>query len=146
MIIVNKWDLVDKETHTMKDFTDEIAYQFRSLAHYPILYISALTKQRVSKVLGIAQSVYETRQNKVATAKLNQFLKKVIAQQSPPATRGKVINMKYMTQVHTGPHLFVIFSNYPKLIPMSYRRFIENQLRENFDLFGVPVRVSFRRK
>ena len=145
-IIVNKWDLVDKETHTMKDFTDEIAYQFRSLAHYPILYISALTKQRVSKVLGIAQSVYETRQNKVATAKLNQFLKKVIAQQSPPATRGKVINMKYMTQVHTGPHLFVIFSNYPKLIPMSYRRFIENQLRENFDLFGVPVRVSFRRK
>ena len=146
VIIVNKWDLVDKETHTMKDFTDEIAYQFRSLAHYPILYISALTKQRVSKVLGIAQSVYETRQNKVATAKLNQFLKKVIAQQSPPATRGKVINMKYMTQVHTGPHLFVIFSNYPKLIPMSYRRFIENQLRENFDLFGVPVRVSFRRK
>ena len=146
VIIVNKWDLVDKETHTMKDFTDEIAYQFRSLAHYPILYISALTKQRVSKVLGIAQSVYETRQNKVATAKLNQFLKKVIAQQSPPATRGKVINMKYMTQVHTGPHLFVIFTNYPKLIPMSYRRFIENQLRENFDLFGVPVRVSFRRK
>ena len=146
VIIVNKWDLVDKETHTMKDFTDEIAYQFRSLAHYPILYISALTKQRVSKVLGIAQSVYETRQNKVATAKLNQFLKKVIAQQSPPATHGKVINMKYMTQVHTGPHLFVIFSNYPKLIPMSYRRFIENQLRENFDLFGVPVRVSFRRK
>ena len=145
-IIVNKWDLVDKETHTMKDFTDEIAYQFRSLAHYPILYISALTKQRVSKVLGIAQSVYETRQNKVATAKLNQFLKKVIAQQSPPATHGKVINMKYMTQVHTGPHLFVIFTNYPKLIPMSYRRFIENQLRENFDLFGVPVRVSFRRK
>ena len=146
VIIVNKWDLVDKETHTMKDFTDEIAYQFRSLAHYPILYISALTKQRVSKVLGIAQSVYETRQNKVATAKLNQFLKKVIAQQSPPATHGKVINMKYMTQVHTGPHLFVIFTNYPKLIPMSYRRFIENQLRENFDLFGVPVRVSFRRK
>ena len=146
VIIVNKWDLVEKETHTMKDFTDEIAYQFRSLAHYPILYISALTKQRVSKVLGIAQSVYETRQNKVATAKLNQFLKKVIAQQSPPATHGKVINMKYMTQVHTGPHLFVIFTNYPKLIPMSYRRFIENQLRENFDLFGVPVRVSFRRK
>ena len=146
VIIVNKWDLVEKETHTMKDFTDEIAYQFRSLAHYPILYISALTKQRVSKVLGIAQSVYETRQNKVATAKLNQFLKKVIAQQSPPATHGKVINMKYMTQVHTGPHLFVIFTNYPKLIPMSYRRFIENQLRENFDLLGVPVRVSFRRK
>ena len=146
VIIVNKWDLVEKETHTMKDFTDEIAYQFRSLAHYPILYISALTKQRVSKVLGIAQSVYETRQKKIATAKLNQFLKKVIAQQSPPATHGKVINMKYMTQVHTGPHLFVIFTNYPKLIPMSYRRFIENQLRENFDLLGVPVRVSFRRK
>jgi len=96
--------------------------------------------------LGIAQSVYESRQKKITTAKLNQFLKSIIAQQSPPAIRGKVINMKYMTQVHTSPHLFVIFSSYPKLIPMSYRRFIENQLRENFDLLGVPVRISFRQK
>ena len=146
VFIVNKWDLVDKENHTMKDFTDEIAYQFKALSHYPILFISAKTKQRVSKVLGLAQSVYETREKTISTAKLNNFLQKLLRQQSPPATRGKVINLKYMTQVNAAPHLFVIFTNYPKLVPQSYRRFIENQLRETFDLMGVPIRISFRRK
>jgi GTP-binding protein len=146
ILLVNKWDLVDKDTHTMKDFTDEIAYQFRSLAHYPILFISALTKQRISKVLGIAHDVYESRKNSITTSKLNKFLRKLIARQSPPATHGKIINLNYMTQVHSAPHLFVIFSNQPKLVPMSYRRFIENQLREQFDLLGIPIRISFRRK
>ena len=146
VFIVNKWDLVDKENHTMKDFTDEIAYQFKALSHYPILFISAKTKQRVSKVLGLAQSVYETREKTISTAKLNNFLQKLLRQQSPPATRGKVINLKYMTQVNAAPHLFVIFTNYPKLVPQSYRRFIENQLRETFDLMGVPIRISFRSK
>ena len=146
VFIVNKWDLVDKENHTMKDFTDEIAYQFKALSHYPILFISAKTKQRVSKVLGLAQSVYETRGKTISTSKLNNFLQKLLRQQSPPATRGKVINLKYMTQVNAAPHLFVIFTNYPKLVPQSYRRFIENQLRETFDLMGVPIRISFRRK
>jgi len=146
VFIVNKWDLVDKENHTMKDFTDEIAYQFKALSHYPILFISAKTKQRVSKVLGLAQAVYEAREKTISTAKLNNFLQKLLRQQSPPATRGKVINLKYMTQVNAAPHLFVIFTNYPKLVPQSYRRFIENQLRETFDLMGVPIRISFRRK
>ncbi len=146
VFIVNKWDLVDKENHTMKDFTDEIAYQFKALSHYPILFISAKTKQRVSKVLDLAQEVYETRGKTISTAKLNNFLQKLLRQQSPPATRGKVINLKYMTQVNAAPHLFVIFTNYPKLVPQSYRRFIENQLRETFDLMGVPIRISFRRK
>lgn len=146
VFIVNKWDLVDKENHTMKEFTDEIAYQFKALSHYPILFISAKTKQRVSKVLGLAQEVYETRRKTISTSKLNDFLQKLLRQQSPPATRGKVINLKYMTQVNAAPHLFVIFTNYPKLVPQSYRRFIENQLRETFDLMGVPIRISFRRK
>ena len=146
VFIVNKWDLVDKENHTMKEFTDEIAYQFKALSHYPILFISAKTKQRVSKVLGLAQSVYETREKTISTSKLNNFLQKLLRQQSPPATRGKVINLKYMTQVNAAPHLFVIFTNYPKLVPQSYRRFIDNQLRETFDLMGVPIRISFRRK
>ncbi len=146
VFIVNKWDLVDKENHTMKEFTDKIAYQFKALSHYPILFISAKTKQRVSKVLGLAQAVYETRGKTISTSKLNDFLQKLLRQQSPPATRGKVINLKYMTQVNAAPHLFVIFTNYPKLVPQSYRRFIENQLRETFDLMGVPIRISFRRK
>jgi GTP-binding protein len=146
VLIVNKWDLVDKDTHTMKDFSEEIASQFKSLTYYPTMYISALTKQRVSKVLNVANKVFKDRQIMIPTVKLNKFLKDVIRQKSPPATSGKVINLKYMTQVNVGPHLFVIFTNYPKLVPTSYKRFIENQLRENFDFLGVPIRISFRKK
>ncbi len=146
VVVVNKWDLVNKETSTMKDFSDEIAYQFKALSHYPILFISAQTKQRVSKIVGVAQQVYKVRQKIISTSKLNGFLQGILRQKSPPATQGKVINMKYMTQVNAAPHLFVIFTNYPKLVPISYKRFIENQLREAFDLMGAPIRISFRRK
>ena len=146
VIIVNKWDLVEKETQTMKNFSDEIEYQFKALSHYPILYISALTKQRVSKVLGIAKGVFELRKKSIKTSILNKFLQKTVRLQSPPATHGKVINLNYMIQVSTGPHLFVIYTNYPKLVPTGYKRFIENQLREEFDLLGVPIRISFRKK
>ncbi len=146
VIIVNKWDLIKKETQTMKNFSDEIEYQFKALSHYPILYISALTKQRVSKVLGIAKGVFELRKKSIKTSILNKFLQKTIRLQSPPATHGKVINLNYMIQVSTGPHLFVIYTNYPKLVPTGYKRFIENQLRKEFDLLGIPIRISFRKK
>ena len=146
VIIVNKWDLIKKETQTMKNFSDEIEYQFKALSHYPILYISALTKQRVSKVLGIAKGVFELRKKSIKTSMLNKFLQKTVRLQSPPATHGKVINLNYMIQVSTGPHLFVIYTNYPKLVPTGYKRFIENQLREEFDLLGIPIRISFRKK
>ena len=145
-IIVNKWDLVKKETNTMKDFTEEMSLQFKSLSHYPVLFISAKTKQRISSILKAAHQIYELRQRKISTSDLNKFLQKVLKLQSPPATKGKAINIKYITQVNAGPHLFVVFTNYPKLIPASYKRFIENQLRENFDLEGVPIRISFRNK
>ena len=146
VIIVNKWDLIKKETQTMKNFSDEIEYQFKALSHYPILYISALTKQRVSKVLGVAKGVFELRKKSIKTSILNKFLQKTIRLQSPPATHGKVINLNCMIQVSTGPHLFVIYTNYPKLVPTGYKRFIENQLREEFDLLGIPIRISFRKK
>ena len=146
VIIVNKWDLIKKETQTMKNFSDEIEYQFKALSHYPILYISALTKQRVSKVLGVAKGVFELRKKSIKTSILNKFLQKTIRLQSPPATHGKVINLNYMIQVSTGPHLFVIYTNYPKLVPTGYKRFLENQLREEFDLLGIPIRISFRKK
>ena len=146
VIIVNKWDLIKKETQTMKNFSDEIEYQFKALSHYPILYISALTKQRVSKVLGVAKGVFELRKKSIKTSILNKFLQKTIRLQSPPATHGKVINLNYMIQVSTGPHLFLIYTNYQKLVPTGYKRFIENQLREEFDLLGIPIRISFRKK
>ena len=145
-IVVNKWDLIQKETNTMKDFESKISRQFKSLSNYPTLFISAKTKQRISSVLKTANTIYNIRQKKLSTTELNNFLQKVLKLQSPPAVKGKVISLKYMTQVSTGPHLFVIFTNYPKIITANYKRFVENQLRQNFDLSGVPIRISFRKK
>ena len=145
-ILVNKWDLITKETNTMRDFALDVSLQFKSLSHYPALFISAKTKQRISSILKTAKKIYDLRLTSLGTSDLNKFLQKTLKLQSPPATKGKAINLKYMTQVSSAPHLFVIFTNYPKLIPPSYKRFIENQLRENFDLEGVPIRISFRNK
>ena len=145
-IIVNKWDLIEKETNTMRDFTVEMSLQFKSLSHYPVLFISAKTKQRISSILKIANQVYDLRLTNLGTSDLNKFLQNILKLQQPPATKGKAISLKYMTQVSSAPHLFVIFTNYPKLIPSSYKRFVENQLRESFNLEGVPIRLSFRRK
>lgn len=145
-ILVNKWDLITKETNTMRDFALEMSLQFKSLSHYPALFISAKTKQRISSILKTAKKIYDLRLTSLGTSDLNKFLQKTLKLQSPPATKGKAISLKYMTQVSSAPHLFVIFTNYPKLIPPSYKRFIENQLRENFDLEGVPIRISFRNK
>ena len=86
------------------------------------------------------------KRQSLGTSDLNKFLQNILKLQPPPATRGKAISLKYMTQVSSAPHLFVIFTNYPKLIPSSYKRFVENQLRENFNLDGVPIRISFRKK
>ena len=145
-ILVNKWDLIEKETNTMRDFALEMSLQFKSLSHYPALFISAKTKQRISDILKTANKIYDLRLTSIGTSDLNKFLQKVLKLQSPPALKGKAISLKYMTQVSSAPHLFVIFTNYPKLIQPSYKRFIENQLRESFNLEGVPIRISFRKK
>ena len=143
-ILVNKWDLVQKETNTMKDFESEISRQFKSLSNYPTLFISAKTKQRISSVLKTANTIYNIRQKKLSTTELNNFCKSIKAAISSSCKR-KGNSLKYMTQVSIGPHLFVIFTNYPKLITANYKRFVENQLRQNFELSGVPIRISFRK-
>ena len=145
-VIVNKWDLIEKETNTMRDFSLEMSLQFKSLSYYPVLFTSAKTKQRISDILKVAKRIYDLRLTSIGTSELNKFLQKIIKLQSPPATKGKAISLKYMTQVSSAPHLFVIFTNYPKLIPPSYKRYVENRLRENFNLEGVPIRISFRKK
>ncbi len=146
ILLVNKWDLIDKESETLKNFTDEIAHQFKALEHYPILFISALTHQRISKILELADQVYSIWRQKFSTRELNDFLKQTLAYQKPPAVRGKLIALKYITQVSSAPPLFALYCNYPRLIPMNYKRFLENRLRESFDLKGVPVMLSFRKK
>ena len=146
IFVVNKWDLIQKETHTMKDFKEEIRYQFKSLDHYPLLFISAMTKQRIHKVLEIAWEVYDRSQNLTLTNKLNDALDQIISKNPPPAEQGKIIKIKYATQVSRNPAVIALYLNHPKLVKTSYQRYIENQLRQHFDFNGIPVRLSFRKK
>ena len=145
VVIVNKWDLIKKDTHTMEERKESIRNQFPMLNDFPILFVSALTKQRVSGILKEAFSVYENYQQEISTHKLNTFLENAIKTRSVPAEKGKLIRMKFIKQVSSSPPLFACYSNYPKLIPTHYKRFMENQLREAFNFEGVPIRFSFRK-
>jgi len=144
VLIVNKWDLVEKDSSTMSEYKREIAGSFKTLNHYPLMFISALTRQRVSSVLDVAWNVNEARKKRINTKILNEWLIKTIAMHPVPSTKGKSIKLKFITQVHAGPPVFAIFCNYPKLISTSYRRYLENELYNHFNLSGVPVKLSFR--
>jgi GTP-binding protein len=146
VMVVNKWDLVTKNSSTLKEFQRKITHQFKALDYYPSLFISALTKQRVSKVLDFVWNVYQARQQKINTKDLNSWLEKVQRIKAPPAPKGKEIKIKFMTQVNVSPPIFACFCNYPKLMPASYQRFFENQFRESFNFEGVPLIFSFRKK
>ena len=146
VLIVNKWDLVEKDSNTLNEYVKEMRYQYRELAHYPVLFISAKTKQRVSMVLKKAYEVHEARDVKIPTSKLNTFLERATRELHPPAVKGKNIQIKYMTQVHYGPPIFALFSNYPNLVPITYKRYLENKLREAFGFEGVPRNLTFRKK
>ena len=146
IFIVNKWDKIEKSTSTMKDFTDEIRFQFRDLDHFPVLFISSTTRQRINKVLETAWTVYERTKNTIPTNKLNTLIEKVMNDNPPPAERGKVIKINYSVQVHKQPVVIALFSNYPKLIKVPYQRFLMNKIRSSFDLEGIPIRLSLRKK
>ena len=147
IIIINKWDLIDdKETNTMRDLTDDITYEFPRLRYYPIQFISIKNNYRVGEVLKNMLDVYNRRKNKISTSKLNTILKNIILHYSPPSVKGKEIKLNYITQVSIEPPLFVIFSNHPDLITESYKRYIENQIREESDYLGVPILISYRKK
>jgi GTP-binding protein len=146
IFIVNKWDKIEKSTSTMKDFTDEIRFQFRELDHYPVLFISATTRQRINKVLETSWTVYQRTKNTIPTNKLNTLMEKIMRDNPPPAERGKVIKVNYAVQVHKQSVVIALFANYPKLIKVPYRRYIMNQIRSGFDLEGIPIRLSLRKK
>ena len=145
VIVVNKWDLIEKDTHTMNETRVTIREQFPKLDDFPILFVSALTRQRVSGLLKKAFSIYENYNREISTKKLNTFLENAIKMRSVPAEKGKLIRMKFIKQVSSAPPLFACYANYPKLIPTHYKRFMENQLREVFNFEGVPIRFSFRK-
>ena len=144
VLLVNKWDLVEAETNTMAEMKKEIQWQFKGLDDYPILFISALTRRRVSNIMKIADQVHQARQQKINTKLLNEFLREAIKKMAVPAVKGRLIRIKFINQVRTAPPLIVCHTNYPKLVPVNYRRYLENQLRETFDFSGVPIKLSFR--
>ena len=146
IFVVNKWDKIEKSTSTMKEFEEEIRLQYKELDHFPIIFISSTTRQRINKVLETAWSVYERSKNSIPTNKLNSLVEKVMSENPPPAEKGKVIKINYCVQVHRQPVVIALFANYPKLIKVSYQRFLMNQIRLNFDLKGLPIRLSFRKK
>ena len=144
VLLVNKWDLVEAETNTMAEMKKEIQWQFKGLDDYPMLFISALTRRRVSNIMKIADQVHQARQQKINTKLLNEFLRETIKKMAVPAVKGRLIRIKFINQVRTAPPLIVCHTNYPKLVPVNYRRYLENQLRETFDFSGVPIKLSFR--
>lgn len=145
VLLVNKWDLIEADTNTMSEMKKEIQRQFKALDHYPILFISALTRRRVSNILKIADEVYHTRMKKISTKLLNNFLDDAVKKMSIPAIKGRMIRIKFINQVRTSPPMIILHTNYPKLVPVHYRRYIENQLRETFDFRGVPIKLAFRK-
>jgi GTP-binding protein len=146
LIAVNKWDLIEKDTNTAAEFTDSIREMMKTYSYIPVIYISALTKQRITRVPEMAKKIQERRKKRIPTGKLNRELLAVLAKTPPPAVQGRDLRINYITQVKTEPPVFAFFCNHPNYIPESYKRFVENSLRKMYDLYGVPVSFIFRKK
>ncbi len=146
VIAVNKWDLVEKETNTTLEFEEKIQDKTAPFTDVPIVFISALEKQRIMKTLDIALNVYKNRQTKITTSKLNEFLEEALRKFHPPSVKGRLIKIKYVTQLPTGTPQFAFFCNHPKLIREPYRNYLENRLREQYNFTGAPIALYFREK
>ena len=138
--------MVEKETGTTKAFEEKIREKIAPFSDVPILFISALNKQRLLKGLETAIQVYNNRVQKISTSKLNDVMLPFIEQNPPPALKGKYIRIKYCTQLPVATPTFAFFANLPQYIKDPYKRFIENKLRANFDFSGVPIQIYFRKK
>ncbi|MFD2568543.1 ribosome biogenesis GTPase Der [Pseudotenacibaculum haliotis] len=146
VVLINKWDLVEKETNTMRDFEAKIKKQIAPFTDVPVVFISALTKQRIFKAIETAVEVFENRKKRISTSKLNDTMLDIIKQNPPPATKGKYIKIKFCTQLPTRTPQFAFFANLPQYVKDPYKRFVENKLREHFDFTGVPITIYFRPK
>ncbi len=145
VILVNKWDLVEKDTHSTKKFEEMIRKRIQPY-DVPIIFTSALTKQQIFKALETAVEVYKARSQRISTSKLNELLLPIIKDTPPPAIKGKYIKIKYITQLPTRTPQFAFFANLPQYVKDPYKRFLENQLRKNFDFTGVPISIYLRKK
>ena len=146
VILVNKWDLVEKDTKTTKEFEKYIRQQIEPFTDVPIVFISTLTKQRIFKAIETAVEVYKNRSKRIKTSVLNDVLLPIIESYPPPAYKGKYVKIKYIMQLPTPQPQFAFFCNLPQYVKEAYKRFLENKLREHFDFNGVPVTVYMRKK
>jgi GTP-binding protein len=146
ILVVNKWDLVEKNSQTMIDFKKRVYGDLKYLSYAPILFISALTGQRVPKILDMVDEVAEQAEKRILTSQLNKYLEQWVEHSPPPLYRNRNVKLNYMTQVSAGPPTFVVYTNFPDGIHSSYERYLINQMRETFGFEGVPVRLQFRKK
>lgn len=146
MILANKWDLVEKDQNTMVAFEKKIKDKMEPFTDVPVIFTSALNKQRIQQVLETAERVYENRNRRVSTSKLNDVLQDAVETYRPPMVRGRHIKIKYVTQLKTRYPAFAFFCNHPDFVKDSYKRYLENTIRKHFDFSGVPFKMYFRKK
>ena len=147
IIVLNKWDLIeDKDTNTVRDFEKYIYEAVPQMDYIPIVTISAMNKQRIFKVIELADRVIEERKKQISTSELNNFLDNILKGRPLPMKRGKQLKINYITQVKNDPPVFKFFMNNPQDLPPNYRRYIENQLRDTYSFTGVPITMVFRQK
>lgn len=146
IVAFNKWDIIQKDNNTAEKFKRQFYEEMKTHSYVPLLFISAKTKQRITKIIDLAKEIEQRRNLRISTAELNRVLLPILEKTPPPAVKGKDLRINYITQVSTKPPLFAFFSNYPHLMPDSYKRFIENNLRNEFDFIGTPISFVFKKK
>lgn len=146
IVLVNKWDLIEKETNTTILFEKDIREKTAPFTDYPILFISAINKQRIHKVLELVDQVNKNRNRKISTSELNEVMLQVVKNNPPPALKGKYVKIKYVTQLPIYTPAFAFFCNLPQYVKDPYKRYLENRMREKFEFTGVPIRIFFRKK
>jgi GTP-binding protein len=146
LIAVNKWDLIEKDDKTYLNYERRLKQAIEPTTYVPVVFISSLTRQRVTRVLELAKTVHGERNKTISTSRLNRFLAEAIARNHPPAVRGKDIRINYITQIKSRPPVFALFSNEPALLPANYRQYLEHRMRETFGFAGVPLSLTFRKK
>lgn len=146
IIALNKWDLIEKETNTLKDFEDKIRQKLPTMTYIPIISVSALTKQRLNKLMELVEEVISERRKKISTSELNNFIERTVSAVKPPSVRGTVLSIKYGTMVKNNPPVFSFFMNRPSDLPANYRRFLESRIREEYGFVGVPITMVFKAK
>lgn len=146
VVVINKWDLLEKDNDTVKKYEEAVRERFAPFVDFPIVFASATTKQRIHKVIESAQDVHENRVRKISTSKLNEVMLNAIDRYNPPAVKGKFIKIKYVTQLPTHSPAFVFFANLPQYVKEPYKRYLENQIRKNWDFSGSTVQIFIRKK